>query len=67
MHFFWKFPTHSVNDSIYDFELVFQEIPVRNSIVATSPNIPDLDQIQNKSNTRTSNTAITIILLLSLK
>ena len=67
MHFFGNFSTHSVNDSIYDSELVFQEIPVKNSIVATCPNIPVLDQIQNKSNTRTSNTAITIILLLSLK
>ena len=30
---FWKCQTHSVNDSVYDFELVFLEIPVENCIV----------------------------------
>ena len=32
MHY-WKSQTHSVNDSIYDFYLVFLEIPMENCIV----------------------------------
>ena len=30
---FWKSQTHSVNDSIYDFDGVSLEIPVKNNIV----------------------------------
>ena len=40
---FWKSQTHSVNDSIYNFEIVFLEFPEKNCIVGmllTCPIVP---------------------------
>ena len=37
---FWKSQTHSVNDSIHNFDWVFLEIPVKNCIVGYSLTCP---------------------------
>ena len=44
MHYFnWKSQTHSFNDSICDFQWVFQETPVKNCIMGMLVTCPNWD------------------------